>query len=105
MANKHDLMIALIKHRGHMHAISSKAMGVRLGVGDRRVRSLVTECREDGLAICGHPTSGYFLATSPDELQETLDFLKHRALTSLKLASTLGNIPLGDLIGQLHINA
>lgn len=76
-----------------------------LQVPERRVRHLVTECREDGTAICGHPSTGYYVAQTSEELQETLDFLKDRALHSLKLASTLSKLPLGDLIGQLHINA
>lgn len=102
---KHDLMAAMVNHCGKDKAISSRELAFIVGITERKVRLLVTECRQDGYAICGHPTSGYFVASNQAELEETLDFLRHRALTSLKLASVLGNIPLGDLIGQLHINA
>lgn len=102
---KHDLLAVMVNHCGEDKAISSRELGVKVGVPERKIRQLVTECRQDGTAICGHPKSGYFVASNQKELEETLDFLRHRALTSLKLASTLGNIPLGDLIGQLHINA
>lgn len=107
MANKtkHDLMASMLNHCGKDNAISSRALAFKVGVTERKVRMLVTECRHDGTAICGHPTTGYFVASTQAELEETLEFLRHRALTSLKLASTLGNIPLGDLIGQLHIDA
>lgn len=103
--SKHDLLAVIVNHCGRDKAISSRELAFKLGVKERMVRQLVTECRHDGTAICGHPKSGYFVASNQAELEETLDFLRHRALTSLKLASTLGNIPLGDLIGQLHINA
>lgn len=107
MANKtkHDLLAVMVNHCGKDKAISSRALASKIDITERKVRILVTECRHDGTAICGHPKSGYFVASNQAELEETLDFLRHRALTSLKLASTLGNIPLGDLIGQLHINA
>ncbi|MDF0377665.1 hypothetical protein [Methylophilus sp. YYY-1] len=107
MANKtkHDLLAVMVNHCGKDKAISSRELAFKVDVTERKVRQLVTQCRQDGTAICGHPTTGYFIASTQQELEETLDFLRHRALTSLKLASTLGNIPLGDLIGQLHINA
>jgi len=102
---KHDLMAAMLHHLGSENAISSRQLSIDLDITERKVRGLVTECRLEGFAICGHPKSGYFMARSQEELEETLNFLRHRALTSLNLASVLGNIPLGDLIGQLHINA
>lgn len=102
---KHDLMAAMLNHLGSENAISSRQLSIDLDITERKVRGLVTECRLEGFAICGHPKSGYFMARNQEELEETLKFLRHRALTSLKLASVLGNIPLGDLIGQLHINA
>ena len=102
---KHHLLIALLDHCGQEHSISAKALAIKVGVSARKLRGLVTECRIDGTAICGHPSSGYFVARNTEEVEETIAFLKHRALTSLMLASTLGKRPLADLIGQLHINA
>jgi biotin operon repressor len=104
MKTKHDLMAVMLFHSGRENAVSSRTLANEVGVSDRQLRTLITECRQDGFAICGHPSSGYFVASNQAELEETLEFLRHRALTSLKLASVLGNIPLGDLIGQLHIN-
>lgn len=103
MATKHDLMAAMVIHCGKRSGISCKQLAQQLNVPDRTIRHLVTECREDGIAICGHPTTGYFVAQNATEMQETLDFLKDRALHSLKLASTLSKIPMADLIGQLHL--
>lgn len=103
MATKHDLMALMVFHSGSRYGISAKHIAEKLDIPERRVRHLVTECREDGIAICGHPSTGYFVAKTAEEMQETLDFLKDRALHSLKLASTLSKLPLADLIGQLHL--
>lgn len=100
---KHDLMAVMVNHSGAQEGISAKALANTLGVPERQVRHFVTQCREDGIAICGHPGTGYFVAQTPDEMKTTLEFLKHRALHSLKLASTLSKLPLADLIGQLHL--
>jgi hypothetical protein len=102
---KHDLMAVMVNHCGKERSIKSSDLADRVGVSERKLRDFITECRRDQLAICGTPSTGYFVAKTQEEIAETIDFLRHRALTSLKLASTLGNIPLGDLIGQLHINA
>jgi transposase len=103
MATKHDLMAAMVQHCGEGNGISVDELAKRLDVHERRVRHLVTECRTDGIAICGHPATGYFVAKTPEELERSIEFLKDRALHSLKLASTLSNRPLADLIGQLHL--
>ena len=57
----------------------------------------------DGIAVCGTPETGYYIAADAEELQQTIDFLKHRALHSLTLASRMSKIPMPDLIGQLHV--
>jgi len=103
MATKHDLLAAMVHHCGEGNGISVDALAKHLDVHERRVRHLVTECRQDGIAICGHPATGYFIARTSEELERSIDFLKDRALHSLKLASTLSKIPLPDLIGQLHL--
>lgn len=96
-------MALMTAHCGNSQGISAKQIAEQLEISERSVRHLVTECREDGIAICGHPSTGYFVAQTAEEMQDTLDFLKDRALHSLKLASTLSKLPLQDLIGQLHL--
>lgn len=70
---------------------------------ERRVRAIVNELRKEGSHICGHPTDGYFMARTPEELDETCLFLYERAMTSLQLVSKLKNVALPDLRGQLHL--
>lgn len=69
----------------------------------RKVREIVTDLRMDGAHICGHPTSGYFMADSPEELEHTLQFLRSRAISSLVLESRMRRISMPELIGQLNL--
>lgn len=103
MATKHDLMAAMVYCTGKHKGISCKKLAQKMDIPERQVRLLVTECREDGVAICGNPSTGYYIAEGPQDVQETIEFLKDRAMHSLKLASTLSKIPLPDLLGQLHL--
>lgn len=105
MKTKHDLMAVMVRHCGKSQGIKSSDLARQLDVTERQIRKLITQCREDGTAICGHPSTGYFVAQTAEEMQDTLDFLKERALHSLKLASTLSKQPMIELIGQLNINA
>lgn len=70
---------------------------------ERKVREIVTELRMDGQHVCGHPSSGYYMAATPQELQATCEFLYQRAMTGLKQVSRMQNVSLPDLRGQLHL--
>jgi hypothetical protein len=52
---------------------------------------------------CGHPSTGYFLAQTDDELLRTVKFLHDRAMTSLSQAAAMQRVSLPDLAGQLRI--
>lgn len=103
MANVTQLLTALTGHIGRDRGITARHLCARLDVPERRVRQLVTEARESGHAICGKPQDGYYVAATAEELDETIEFLKHRALCSLTLASKLSKTPLVDLVGQLKL--
>jgi len=101
--NKAHLAAYLQLHIGKDRGITAAAIAVALGVNERQVRVMVTELREDGVAVCGHPASGYFVAATPEELEETCAFLRSRAMHSLVLESKLRHVPLPDLLGQLRL--
>ena len=65
---------------------------------------LILASRRHGYAICGHPSTGYFLATTAEELAASLAFLEHRALHSLRLLSRMRNLSMPELLGQLKLN-
>lgn len=99
-----DLLTILQRHVGAANGITVARLSRELGIAAREVRRKVAVLREEGVAVCGHPKSGYYIAATPAELEETCQFLRARALHSLRLASRLSKIPLPDLIGQLHLN-
>jgi biotin operon repressor len=103
MANRHQLLGVLSAHIGRERGISVRQLALELDVDERAVRTLVSELRTDGVAVCGTPGDGYFIASTPEELEHTLNFLRSRAMHSLVLESRLRKISLLDLIGQLRL--
>lgn len=107
---KDDVLTALSRHVGeqngvHVDALVREITGELLPdpIAERRVRALVSELREEGVAICAHPGVGYFVAETPAELEASCAFLRSRAMHSLVLESRLRNIPLPELLGQLKL--
>lgn len=102
--NVTELRNALAAHRGRDKGISADALAKLLKVTTRQLRKLISDARQDGTAICGHPSTGYFIAETPAELDESCAFLRQRALHSLKLESVLRGVPMPTLLGQLQLN-
>ncbi len=100
---KHRLLGALQQHIGADKGLSAQAIGVAIGCNKRQVRTLVTALRLDGIAVCGHPSTGYFIAATAEELEQTCRYLRDRAMTSLVLESKLRGLALADLLGQLRL--
>lgn len=100
---KHHLLGYLQLHIGAQKGISAQALADLAGCNKRQVRDLVTALRIEGVAVCGHPSTGYFIAETAEELEQTLRFLRDRAMHSLVLESKLRRVPLVDLLGQLKL--
>lgn len=103
MKTAHDLLTVLARHQGRGNGIAVKALATQLEITDRQVRELVSDLRMSGHAICGHPRDGYYIAETSEEMEETCQFLRNRAMHSLQLESRLRKIPMPDLLGQLHV--
>ncbi len=103
MANKDQLLALLSLHIGEANGITAEQITLATGVPKRRVRTMVSELRLDGVAVCGHPRDGYYIAANPEEVERTCAFLRSRALHSLTLESKLRHVPLPDLLGQLRL--
>lgn len=100
----HDAIAALALHVGEARGVSARELSAQLGCTERRLRSLISEAIEEhGTAICGHPSTGYYIAATAAELQRTIEFHRARALHELRKMSRLSNIPLPDLLGQLRL--
>jgi hypothetical protein len=104
MTTTTQLLNELSRHQGAANGIGADALAFRLGVPPRTLRSLISQAREDGIAICGKPSTGYFMPCTPQELQETCAFLEHRALHSLRQLSRMKRVALPQLLGQLLLN-
>jgi biotin operon repressor len=99
----------MLAHRGRDNGIHAKHLASKLGLegdhGLRMLRKAISDLRETGIAIAGMPETGYFVASTAEELDEfCIRFLEARALHSLKLSSRLRRIPLQQLCGQLLLN-
>ena len=104
MANRTDLLILMSRYyKGAMNGATAQTLALSLDCDARQVRHLVTELREDGIAVCGHPRTGYYIAATAEELEQTCQFLRSRALHSLHLESKLRHVPLPELLGQLRL--
>lgn len=100
---KSDLFTLLIHRIGRDNGASVALLADQLDTTARHVRTLVSELRMDGIAVCGTPKTGYYIAADAAELEETCQFLRNRAMHSLQLESRLRKVPLPDLLGQLHV--
>lgn len=70
---------------------------------ERQLRGVIEELRLEGRPICGHPSTGYFIAQNQEELQRTADFLRDRAAKSFMQAARMLGISLPDLVGQMRL--
>lgn len=103
MATANQVITALTGHIGKGNGVSAKVLSARLGVDARQLRKLISQAIEEhGIAICGMPRDGYYVAATPEELLETIEFHDHRAKHELKKAGSLRRM-LGDLFGQAHL--
>lgn len=101
--NTSPLITLLSHHIGAQNGLTAARIASMLGITMRRVRFLVSELREEGTAVCGTPQTGYYIAATPEELEETCQFLRGRAMRSLMLESRLRKVALEDLIGQMRL--
>lgn len=105
MTSKTAVLNALSAHQGRANGIGARRLAEQLQLPQRQLRKLISACRDDdGVAICGTPSTGYFMAVTAEELQATCKFLEHRALHSLLVLSRMKKVSLPDLMGQLMLN-
>jgi hypothetical protein len=102
-----DAVTALVQllnasHTGRDKGISAAALARQMCVTERGLRTLVAEARQRGTPISATPETGYFVAQSATDLQESCAFLRSRAMHHLLTESHLRRIPLADVLGELR---
>ena len=107
--NRDTVLAELSRHIGKAHGISCADLVREITwrapteAAKRRLRLVIEELRKEGHHVCGHPSSGYFIAANEDELNETCKFLADRALTSLTQAARMKKLAVPDIHGQLRL--
>jgi biotin operon repressor len=74
---------------GSANGQSVTTLAFLLDTTDRAVRKLADELIEEGTPVCAHPGTGYYIAATQEEVDSTYEFLRGRAMHSLKKASQL----------------
>lgn len=107
--NQHTLLAALHIGRSSGQSMSdlvAKVLGKPGSSGDEReARAVIMEMRNKGHHICGTPETGYYMAETDEELQDTCEWLYARALASLRQISAMKRVATPDLRGQLNLLA
>ena len=103
-----NVLAALARHIGAGQGIRgdrlvAEILGEHDAAAERHLRQVVTTLRLEGHHVCARPETGYFLAATAEELDETIEFLYDRALASLSQIARMKRISLPDLRGQLHL--
>jgi predicted DNA-binding transcriptional regulator YafY len=91
-------------HRGAERGICAARLAGALGIEPRQLRRLITRARDDGHAICGLPSTGYYLPSTPNELRSACAFLRSRAMRSLRSLSRMQRVAMPELLGQLALD-
>ncbi|WP_298434493.1 hypothetical protein [Geobacter sp.] len=107
-----QILNALEDHLGAENGISAEKLAMKITGeptpnpgAERKLRSHIADLRMHGVRICGHPSTGYYLAKTAEDIEHTCEYLHTRAMTSLVQISRLRNIALPELLGQLKLAA
>ncbi|EAU53552.1 hypothetical protein [Mariprofundus ferrooxydans] len=107
--DRDSVLSALTKHIGKSRGITARQLVSEVtwktpsDAHCRRLRHIIEDLRDEGHHICGHPSSGYFIAANEQELNDTCRFLTDRALASLKKVARMKKVSLPDIHGQLGL--
>lgn len=91
-------------HRGRDRGIHARELAAKVGVEERTLRTLITVLREEGEAIVATPETGYYIASTPEDIRHCCAFLRSRSMKTLSHEARLKRISLPELLGQLHLN-
>lgn len=75
--------------RGAKNGRNVEILAQVLDTTPRAVRKLTDELIEEGTPVCAHPSTGYYIAETQEEVDAVADFLRQRGLHSLTKAKQL----------------
>jgi hypothetical protein len=99
---------ALTRHVGREAGVTARELVVEIcgawsAGAERELREVVVELRTQGIAVCAHPASGYFIARDQAELQLCINFLVERIRTTAGQVRQLQRLAKPDLHGQRRL--
>ncbi|WP_126456705.1 hypothetical protein [Sulfuriflexus mobilis] len=107
---KSQVLHALSRHIGERHGVCGSVIVAEItgdwhknAVAERQLRELIKELRLEGEHICGLPSTGYYMAETPEELERTCEFLYSRSESTWAQIAAMKRISVPDLRGQLHL--
>mgnify|MGYP001576446419 CR=1 FL=1 len=111
MIDKSAVLAVLSRHIGeasgvHIERLVAEILGTseRDPAAERRVRTMVSALREEGVAVCAHPKVGYFIAETEEEVRlYYTEWMMSRAMHTLRIISRVTKIAVPDLVGQLKL--
>jgi hypothetical protein len=112
---KAKLLAELTKHIGESNAIGMGELYEivferpwKNRINDtRKLRTLITSLRADGIAICSSfdaGNGGYYLASEGSEINDYLKCFETRALKALERVSKIKKITLPEYLGQIRLD-
>ena len=108
--NKAQVLAEVQRHNGreqgvHIRDLVARILNSMLGgeAAERKVRDFIQELRLEKYPICAHPESGYFMAETDKELNETCAFLLARADTTVAQVAAMKNREAPDLYDALGV--
>lgn len=93
----HDLLRHLGGHVGAVNALPARVAAARLQCAKADVARLVEQLRANGIAACGDPISGYYIAANADELRRQCAALQRTAEDALRTEAALRHVPINQI--------
>lgn len=94
----------LQRHVGRETGLTCRFLADAVQATEREIRKAVTELRETGAPVCGKPRTGYFIAQTAEELEDSCRFLRRRAVHSIRLEAGMRKVHMAELLGQLRLD-
>lgn len=102
------VLSALSRHIGRDKGITARNLVIEIAGAssagmERQLRLCVERLREEGVAVCADPSTGYHIARDAEELQASIKFLTDRITTTARLVRQLRRLARPALGGQQRL--
>lgn len=104
MTNEEKSIWAAIEpRRGKGSEILGTVIAERLGMNYRRVRQVISHLTNTHHKCIGSNGAGYYVAVTPDEVEEIVRSLKHRGIMIFLKAASIQKTSVHEVFGQAYL--